>query len=80
MSTLKIFFKGLKNGFRNFFHKINEITNFIFLFAVYFIGIGSVSIFSKIFGRNYLDLKSHGSSWVVRKMKKKPIEDYYRSF
>ena len=80
MNKLKIFFAGFKDGFRNVSNRITDIINFIFLFVVYFIGIGVVSIISKMFGKHYLDLKKNGSSWIVRKLKKKPIEDYYRLF
>ena len=34
----------------------------------------------KLFGKHFMDLKSSGSSWVVRKLKKRPIEEYYRLF
>jgi len=80
MNKLIIFLKGLRQGFRNFSHLLTDVVNFVLLLIVYLIGIGIVSIISKLFGKRYLDLKSNGSSWVVRKLKKKPIEEYYRLF
>ncbi len=80
MSEIKIFFMGLKQGFRNFSHIIADIINFILLFFVYVFGIGIVSAISKLFGKHFLDLKSKGSSWKIRDLKKMPIEEYYRSF
>ncbi|MBS3113799.1 hypothetical protein J4448_01735 [Candidatus Woesearchaeota archaeon] len=80
MNNAVVFFKGFKQGFRNFSHLITDIVNFVLLFIVYFTGIGIVSIISKLFGKHFMDLKSSGSSWVVRKLKKRPIEEYYRLF
>ncbi len=80
MNEIKIFFCGLKQGFRNFSHIITSIVNFVFLLIVYILGIGPVSIISKIRGKHFIDLKKSGSSWVKRDLKKRPIEEYYRSF
>ena len=80
MNKAVIFLKGFKQGFRNFSHLITDIVNFILLFIVYFIGVGIVSIIAKLVGRHFIDLKSSGSSWVERKLKKSPIEEYYRLF
>ena len=80
MNRLIIFLKGFIKGFRNFSHVITDAVNFVMLFFLYFIGIGVVSITSKLLGKNFMDLKSNGSSWVVRKLRKRPIEEYYRLF
>ena len=80
MNISKIFFAGFKQGFRNFSNVVTDTINFILLFVVYIVGIGSVSLVSKLFGKHFLDLKSSGSSWVIRKLKKRPIEEYYRMF
>ncbi len=80
MNELKKFFRGFKQGFRNFSNVIADIINFIFLLVVYILGIGPVSLIGKLFRKHFLDLKKGGSSWVHRNLKKKPIEDYYRSF
>lgn len=80
MNKPKIFLAGLKDGFRNFSHSVTDAVNFILLFFVYFIGVGMVSVASKVLGKHYLDLKKNGSSWVQRKLGKRPIEEYYRLF
>lgn len=80
MNALIVFFRGFRQGFRNFSHVITDIVNFVFLFLVYFIGVGVVSIISKLLGKHFMDLKNNGSSWVERKLKKRPIEEYYRLF
>lgn len=80
MRNFKIFFIGVKRGFRNFSHIITNIINFILLFFVYIFGIGIVSVISKLLGKHFLDLKSKGSSWIIRKLKKRPMEEYYRLF
>lgn len=77
---LKIFGTGLKHGFRNFSHLITDVINFVLLLLVYITGVGIVSVISKISGKHFLDLKSKGPSWVTRKLKKRPIEEYYRMF
>ena len=80
MNRLIIFLKGFIKGFRNFSHVITDAVNFVMLFFLYLIGIGIVSIVSKLLGKRFMDLKSSGSSWVIRKLKKRPIEEYYRLF
>lgn len=80
MKAFKTFFVGFMQGFRNFSNTVTDIINFILLLIVYIIGIGMVSIISKLFNKHFLDLKNKGSSWVIRKLKKNPMEDYYRTF
>ena len=80
MNKFRIFFAGFKLGLKNFSHLLTGIINFVLLFFVYFIGIGSVSIISKLFRKHFLDLKNSGSSWILRKLKKRPLEEYYRAF
>lgn len=80
MKNAVIFFKGFVQGFRNFSRWITDIINFILLFIVYFIGIGVVSVVSKLLGKHFLDLKNSGSSWVMRNLKKRPIKEYFRAF
>lgn len=80
MNKAVVFFKGFKQGFRNFSHLVTDTINFVLLFFVYFIGIGIVSIISKLFGKHFMDLKFSGSSWIVRKLKTSPIKEYCRLF
>lgn len=80
MNKISAFFMGLKQGFRDFSHLITNIVNFILLSIVYFIGVGIVSLTAKLVGKHFIDLKNSGSSWVQRKLKKRPIEEYHRMF
>ena len=77
-----LFFKGFQQGFKNFGHTITNVVNFFLLLIVYIIGIGLVSITSKLFGRHYLDIKKTGSksNWREHKVTKQALEKYYRTF
>ena len=61
---------------------ISNAVNFILLFAVYFIGIGIVSISMKIFGKHFLDIKKKNkkSNWYEHIVTRQPLENYYRTF
>ena len=72
--------QGLKDGFNKIPHFVTNLINFVLLFSVYVLAIGSVSLISKVFGKKYLNLKSSGSTWVKRTNKKLKLEDYYRTF
>lgn len=80
MIEIKIFFAGFRHGFRRFSHVVTDIVNFILLFIVYFTGVAAVSIIAKLLGKHFMDLSRNGSSWVARKLKKRPIGEYYRLF
>ena len=61
---------------------ISNIVNFVLLLLVYFIGIGIVSIFAKLFRKHFLELKKQNkqSNWHEHKLTKQPLEQYYRTF
>lgn len=61
---------------------MSDIVNFLLLSAVYFAGIGSVSIIMRLFGRHFLELKMQNkkSNWHEYKVTKQPLEKYYRTF
>ena len=82
MNKINLFFKGLQQGFKNFGHTITGVINFFMLLIVYILGIGIISIISKLFGKHYLDLKKSGSksNWHEHKVTKQPLEKYYRTF
>ena len=82
MIQTNIFFRGFKQGFRNFSHTLTNIINFFLLLVVYLIGIGMVSVTSKLFGKHYLELKKTNSksSWCEHNVIKQPLEKYYRMF
>ena len=82
MEKINLFFKGLQQGFKNFGHAITQIINFFLLLVVYFIGIGPVSVISRLSGKHFLELKKQNkpSNWHEHKVAKQPLEKYYRTF
>lgn len=80
---MKEFFKGFKIGQKKFGEDIAIIINSILLSFVYLIGVGLTSIFAKIFGKHFLDLKvdeNKKTYWSELNLGKKPLEEYYRQF
>ncbi len=78
----KEFFRGLKEGQKNFGEDIAQIINLILLSIVYIIGVGITSIVAKIFGKHFLKLKidkNKESYWEGLQLSGKK-EDYYRQF
>ena len=61
---------------------VSAIVNFVLLLIVYFIGIGIVSVFAKLFRKHFLELKkqSKKTNWQEHKVTKQPLEQYYRTF
>ena len=81
MSKLKAFVGGFREGFKEFSTLIINIVNLILLSIVYFIGVGMIAIVSKIARKRFLELKyDNKSSWKIRNLSKRPVEEYYRSF
>ena len=83
MTILKQFFKGFQKGSKNFGYNISMIINSILLSIVYLIGVGFTSIFAKLLGKHFLDMKLSKKTktyWLDLNLKKKPIEEYYRQF
>jgi len=83
MSKIKQFFRGFKEGFKDFGHSISVIVNSALLLAVYLVGVGLTSIFAKLSGKRFLHKKlskSRETYWSDLNLKKKPIDEYYRQF
>ena len=82
MRELKQFFNGFKEGMKNFGHSIALIISTALLAVVYMMGVGLTSFFAKVFGKHFLEMKlsKNGTYWSDLKLKKKPIEYYYRQF
>ena len=83
MKLLKQFFKGFKEGFKDFGHSITIIINSILLSVVYIFGVGITSVFAKIFGKHFLDTKiskKRKTYWQDLNLKKESIDKYYRQF
>lgn len=61
---------------------ITSIINFIILVPVFFIGVGLTSLFSKIVGKHFLNLriKEKESYWLDKNLTTQKLEKYYRMF
>jgi len=79
---MKNLIKGLKTGQKAFGEDIAIIVNSALLTLVYVIGIGATFIFSKLFGKKFLDIELNASPsyWEDLNLTKKPIGAYYRQF
>ncbi len=83
MRLVKDFFKGFFKGMKNFGTNISMIVNSILLSVVYFVGVGLTAIFAELFRKKFLDLKLNKqvkTYWKDLNLKKKKIDDYYRTF
>jgi len=82
MKELKQFFRGFKKGMANFGQGIAILINTILLTFVYLLGVGLTSILAKIFRKNFLELKLYKKNtyWSELRLKRKPIQEYYRQF
>ena len=77
------FLKGLREGFKDFGHLINNIINSLLLTVLYFIAIGPTSIILKIVKKRLLLLKKSENSatyWTDYNLKSEPEDNYYRQF
>lgn len=78
--------KKLWNSIKSILEPVSKamasIVNFVLLSLVYAFGIGLVSIFMKLFGKHFLELKKQNkkSNWHEHKITKQPLEQYYRTF
>lgn len=82
MKGLILFFKGFYTGMKNFGAGVTNITNFILLLPVYFVGAGLTSIVAKIVGKHFLNLKKTNKKtyWVKKENKKINLDDYYKQY
>ena len=83
MQKIKSFFKGFKDGFREFSQGVAEIVNFILLTLVFIFGIGIVAILSRVAGKKYLAVKQEEKESYWKKVKiggEKKREEYLKPF
>ena len=83
MTLIKEFLDDFVQGFKNFGKFFSNIVNYALLSFVYFFGVGFTSIFAKLIGKHFLNLKSNSerkSYWIDRKVKKQSLEDNKRQF
>jgi cytochrome c biogenesis protein CcdA len=81
MSILQ-FWKGMREGMATFGQKIATLVNTTLLLIVYLLGTGVTAIIAKIFGKHFLEMKTHKKKtyWEKLDLKKGEIEEYYRQF
>ncbi|MBL7116651.1 MAG: hypothetical protein ISS25_02380 [Nanoarchaeota archaeon] len=79
---VKKIFSLFKNFLMKFSEFITSIINFIILVPVFFIGVGLTSLFSKIVGKHFLNLriKEKESYWLDKNLTTQKLEKYYRMF
>jgi len=82
MKGLKQFFRGFREGMRDFGQGIALIVNSFLLAIVYLVGVGFTAIFAKLFRKHFLDMKllKKETYWSDLNLKKKSMEEYYRQF
>jgi hypothetical protein len=75
------FFKGIKEGMKEFGQNITIIVNSILLSIVYLIGVGPTSIIAKIFGKSFLQKELVKETyWTDLNLEKEDKDNYYRQF
>ena len=76
------FVKGLKEGQKEFGETISTIINTVLLSFVYIIGVGLTSIFAKLCGKKFLNMKfeKKDSYWTDLSIKAETKEDCLRQF
>lgn len=68
--------------FKNILHRIGAAQNFILLTIVYFVVVGTVSILSKLAGKDFLNVKfdDAGTFWKTPQKRSDKFEDFLRQF
>lgn len=80
---MKKFWGNIHKGMEKFGKCISIIPNSVFLCIVYFLGVGITSLFAKLIGKKFLEikiLKNRDSYWSNLNLKKKELKEYYRQF
>ncbi|OGG47212.1 hypothetical protein A2671_00170 [Candidatus Kaiserbacteria bacterium RIFCSPHIGHO2_01_FULL_49_13] len=78
---VKDFIGGLRHGARAFGDLISDSVNLVLLIAVYFVGIGLVSVIARLAGKRFLDLgRGKRESYWNPVAKQPQQDDFYRMF
>lgn len=83
MVKMRLLFKGIYEGMGRFGKLVSSIINIFLLLLVFVFGVGLVSIFSRIFGKKYLEMnldKNSKTYWQDSIIGKRKKEDYYKPF
>jgi hypothetical protein len=77
---MKVFFKGYKEGMKEFGETISIVVNSILLSVVYNLGVGITKIFSKIRNKEFLELKKSNQEtyWSDLNLKKQSLKESYK--
>ncbi len=81
--ALKLFFIGLKTGFKQFSESAQKIVNAVLLTVTYLFGVGLVSFIAKLQKKKLLDLKTNQNKDTYYQglmLSKKSKKEYYRQF
>jgi hypothetical protein len=79
----KIYFASVKDGMMFFGERTSAIVNAVLLMAVYIVGVGSMSLLSKIIGKKFLELdidRTRESYWVKKMESPEKLQRYFRQF
>lgn len=79
----KIYFASVKDGMMFFGERTSAIVNAVLLMAVYIVGVGSMSLLSKIIGKKFLELdidRTRESYWVKKMELPEKLQRYFRQF
>ncbi|OGE76820.1 MAG: hypothetical protein A3C85_02625 [Candidatus Doudnabacteria bacterium RIFCSPHIGHO2_02_FULL_48_21] len=78
---VKEFLKSLREGMKQFADMVADSVNLLLLLAVYFVGIGLVSIVAKLSGKHFLDIGRQSRQSYWQKIEKRPERNsFYRMF
>lgn len=77
------FFVNIKEGFKMYGEEIATVVNSVLLTITYFIGVGLTSIFAKLVGKEFLDMKIDHSTetyWNELNIGDEDLSSHYRQF
>ena len=83
MNLLAGFLKGFRRGMGDFSLNISALVNAALLSVVYAVGVGLTSVFARLVGKRFLELKPSSeaaSYWSDLDLGGKPLEGHYRQF
>ena len=80
---VKLFFKSVGKGMKQFGENITAVVNTVLLLVVYIVGVGVTAIFARIFRKHFLERKiskNKVSYWSDLNIKKQEREKYYNQY
>lgn len=82
MKTTKMFLKGLARGLTHTGHTITGIINTVLLLIIYFIGVGTAAIITKLAKQELIALekKNTATYYNDKKIETENIQEYYKQY